>query len=165
MFSKKATKIEKISPSIWHLLSKCQINSEDLINFCGLLKNMTLISAIHSTIFLWRAVKNGEFPRFKPRKIQFQINLYCEWFWFYHELFPAGFVIYAISFLWHPLVHQENHTFTMGPQFKLDRDSIPVFFQYIFCKWQANLFRQHKIFLPKWTLMKIFLTIPKKNFY
>ena len=37
-FSKEATKITKSSLSIWHLLSKRQIESEDLIIFRGLFR-------------------------------------------------------------------------------------------------------------------------------
>ena len=32
----------KSSPSIWHLLSKCQINGEDFLIFCGLLRKHEL---------------------------------------------------------------------------------------------------------------------------
>ena len=42
MFSKKATKLTKSSPTIWRLLSKCQIDSEDFVNFCGLLRKHEL---------------------------------------------------------------------------------------------------------------------------
>ena len=42
IFSKKATKIEKIFSVFLTLCSKCQINSEDFINFCGLLKKHEL---------------------------------------------------------------------------------------------------------------------------
>ena len=38
MFSKKATKIDKIFPVDLTLCSKCQTNSEDFVNFCDLLK-------------------------------------------------------------------------------------------------------------------------------
>ena len=37
MFSKKATKIDKIFIVDLTLCSKCQIDGEDFINFCGLL--------------------------------------------------------------------------------------------------------------------------------
>ena len=37
MFSKKATKINEIFTVDLTLCSKCQIDSEDFINFCGLL--------------------------------------------------------------------------------------------------------------------------------
>ena len=37
MFSKKATKIDKIFPVDLTLCSKCQMDSEDFVNFCGLL--------------------------------------------------------------------------------------------------------------------------------
>ena len=38
MFSKKATKIEEIFTVYWTLCSKCQIEGEDFVNFCGLIK-------------------------------------------------------------------------------------------------------------------------------
>ena len=39
----------KSSPSIWHCVSsKCQINGEDFINFCGLLRRYELYSAYFS---------------------------------------------------------------------------------------------------------------------
>ena len=41
MIFKKATKMMKSSPSIW-LCSKCQIDGEDFINFCGLLRKHKL---------------------------------------------------------------------------------------------------------------------------
>ena len=37
MFSKKATKFDKIFTSNLTLCSKCQIDGEDFVNFCGLL--------------------------------------------------------------------------------------------------------------------------------
>ena len=40
MFSKKATKIDKSSPSIWHLFSKGQNNGEDFVNFVAFLENI-----------------------------------------------------------------------------------------------------------------------------
>ena len=42
MFSKKATKIDEIFTVDLMLCSKCQIGSEDLINFCGLLRKHEL---------------------------------------------------------------------------------------------------------------------------
>ena len=38
MFSKKATKIDQIFTVDLTLCSKCQIDGEDLVNFCGLLR-------------------------------------------------------------------------------------------------------------------------------
>ena len=38
MFSKKATKSNKIFTAILHLLIKCQIYDKDFVNFCGLLR-------------------------------------------------------------------------------------------------------------------------------
>jgi hypothetical protein len=40
IFSKKATKNTKSSPSIWHLLSKRQIYGDDFIIFVAFLENM-----------------------------------------------------------------------------------------------------------------------------
>ena len=37
MFSKKATKFDKIFTIYLTLYSKCQIDGEDFVNFCGLL--------------------------------------------------------------------------------------------------------------------------------
>ena len=42
VFSKKATKIDKILTSIWHLLHKCQIDGEEIVIFCGLLRKHEL---------------------------------------------------------------------------------------------------------------------------
>ena len=42
MFSKKATKIDKIFNADLILCSKCQIDSEDFVNFCGLLRKHEL---------------------------------------------------------------------------------------------------------------------------
>ena len=40
MFSKKATKVEKIFILDLTLCSKCQIDGEDFVNFCGLLRKL-----------------------------------------------------------------------------------------------------------------------------
>jgi hypothetical protein len=42
MFSKKATKNEEIFTVYLTLCSKCQIDGEDFINFCGLLRKHEL---------------------------------------------------------------------------------------------------------------------------
>ena len=42
MFSKKATKIDEIITVYLTLCSKCQIDGEDFINFCGLLRKHEL---------------------------------------------------------------------------------------------------------------------------
>ena len=42
MFSKKATKIDKIFTVDLTVCSKCQIDGEDFANFCGLLKKHEL---------------------------------------------------------------------------------------------------------------------------
>ena len=41
----------KSSPSIWCLLSKCQIDGEDFVNFCGLLRKHELYHV--STKWIW----------------------------------------------------------------------------------------------------------------
>ena len=45
MFSKKATKIDEIFTNDLTLCSKCQINGEDFVNFCGLLRKHELYSS------------------------------------------------------------------------------------------------------------------------
>ena len=42
IFSKKATKIEKIFTVFLTLCSKCQIDGEDFVNFCGLFRKHKL---------------------------------------------------------------------------------------------------------------------------
>ena len=42
MFSKKATKFEKMLTINLTLYSKCQIDSEDFVDFCGLLRKHEL---------------------------------------------------------------------------------------------------------------------------
>ena len=42
MFSKTATKIDEIFTADLTLFSKCQIDGEDFINFCGLLRKHEL---------------------------------------------------------------------------------------------------------------------------
>ena len=42
MFSRKATKIDKIFTVDLTLCSKCQIDVEDFVNFCGLLRKHEL---------------------------------------------------------------------------------------------------------------------------
>ena len=52
MYAKKATKIGKIFTSDLTLCSKCQIDGEDFINFCGLLRKHELykIKVVRATI-------------------------------------------------------------------------------------------------------------------
>ena len=45
MFSKKATKIDEIFTADLTLCSKCQIDGEDFVNFCGLLRKHGLYPA------------------------------------------------------------------------------------------------------------------------
>ena len=42
MFSKKATKFDKIFTVDLMLCSKCQVEGEDFVNFCGLLRKHEL---------------------------------------------------------------------------------------------------------------------------
>ena len=42
VFSKKATKIEEIFTVDWTLTTWCQIDSEEFVNFCGLLRKHEL---------------------------------------------------------------------------------------------------------------------------
>ena len=49
MFSKKATKIDEIFTVDLTLCSKCQIDSEDLVNFCGLLRKHELYLVVVNT--------------------------------------------------------------------------------------------------------------------
>ena len=42
MFSKQATKIDKLFTVDLTLCSKCQIDGEDFVNFCGLLRKYKL---------------------------------------------------------------------------------------------------------------------------
>ena len=51
MFSKKATKIDEIFTVDLTLCSKCQIDSEDLVNFCGLLRKHELYDCRSSIFF------------------------------------------------------------------------------------------------------------------
>ena len=50
MFSKKATKIEEIFTVDLTLCSKRQINGEDFVNFCGLLRNKALDILLSSAL-------------------------------------------------------------------------------------------------------------------
>ena len=45
MFSKKATKIDKIFTVDLTLCSKCQMDGEDFTNFCGFLRKHELYTA------------------------------------------------------------------------------------------------------------------------
>ena len=48
MFSKKATKIDDIFTVDSKLCSKCQINGEDFVNFCGLLRKHELYKNLNA---------------------------------------------------------------------------------------------------------------------
>ena len=47
IFSKKATKVDKIFTVDLTLCSKCQIDSEDFVKFCGLLRKHKLYMFQH----------------------------------------------------------------------------------------------------------------------
>ena len=57
MFSKKATKIDEIFPVDLTLCSKCQIDSEDFVDFCGLLRKHELYHQIMSITVVIRYTK------------------------------------------------------------------------------------------------------------
>ena len=46
MFSKKATKIDEIFTVDLTLFTMCRIDSEDFVNFCGLLRKLELYLAV-----------------------------------------------------------------------------------------------------------------------
>ena len=48
MFSKKATKIDEIFTMDLTLCSKCQIDAEDFVNFCGLLRKPELYEELQT---------------------------------------------------------------------------------------------------------------------
>ena len=50
MFSKKVTKIEEIFTIYLTLCSKCQIDGEDFVNFCGLLRKHELYASLDQSI-------------------------------------------------------------------------------------------------------------------
>ena len=52
MFSKKATKIDKIFIVDLKVTKYCQIDGEDFVNFCGLLRNRELYSKRHQSFEL-----------------------------------------------------------------------------------------------------------------
>ena len=54
MFSKKATKIDKIFPIDLTATTYCQIDDEDLFNFCGLLRKRELYMNVSLNISLWK---------------------------------------------------------------------------------------------------------------
>ena len=51
VFSKKAAKIDEIFTVDLTLCSKCQIDGEDFVNFCGLLRKHELYVNLISTLF------------------------------------------------------------------------------------------------------------------
>ena len=51
MLSKKATKIDEIFTVDLTLCSKCQIDGEDFINFCGLLGKHELYTSVFGIFF------------------------------------------------------------------------------------------------------------------
>ena len=61
MFSKKVTKIDEIFTVDLTLCSKCQIDGEDFVNFCGLVRHGRLYRDVH-------LLENTNFKRIKPFK-------------------------------------------------------------------------------------------------
>ena len=61
MFSKKATKIDKIFTADLTLCSTCQIDGEDFINFCGLLRKHELYvpSMVMDVVRLGQSIFDG----------------------------------------------------------------------------------------------------------
>ena len=53
MLSKKATKIYEIYNVDKTLYSKCQIDGEDFVNCCGLLRNHTLLKDIQDNVLIF----------------------------------------------------------------------------------------------------------------
>ena len=53
VFSKKATKIAEIFTIDLTLCSKCQIDSEDFVDFCGLLRKHELYNVFDTPAFLF----------------------------------------------------------------------------------------------------------------
>ena len=58
MFSKKATKIDEVFIVDLTLCSKCQIDGEDFVNFCGLLRKHELYLDLALNQIIQQAVKN-----------------------------------------------------------------------------------------------------------
>ena len=55
MFSKKATKIDEIFTVNLTLCSKCQIDGEDFVIFCGLLTKHELYGSIVAETLYWKS--------------------------------------------------------------------------------------------------------------
>ena len=71
MFSKKAAKIEEIFTVDLTVCSKCQIDSEDFIKFCGLLRKHELyyITSIHFSLLILKigfSNQHTESKKFQP---------------------------------------------------------------------------------------------------
>jgi hypothetical protein len=89
IFSKKATKVEKIFTVFLTLCSKCQIDGEDFVNFCGLLRKHELYTwmIIQLSIFwvsLCAAVMSSSlFNRQKRQKVsrKFPLQVMSSIFW------------------------------------------------------------------------------------
>ena len=63
MFSKMATKIDEIFTVDLTLCSKCQINGEDFVNFCGLIRKHELYVVEISTICRFLPYLSKGIPR------------------------------------------------------------------------------------------------------
>ena len=62
IFSKKATKMDKIFTIDLTLYSKCQIDGEDFIHFCGLLRKHKLYQYVSISVLFILGVKQGRYP-------------------------------------------------------------------------------------------------------
>ena len=69
MFSKKATKIDKIVTVDLPVTPKCQIDSEDFVNFFGLLRNMNF--NLSPCLYILKARDSNSFQIFKFGLFQF----------------------------------------------------------------------------------------------
>ena len=61
MFSEKATKIEEIFSVDWTVCSKCQMDGEDFVNFCGLLRKHKLYYKKHTLYINIQPTQMGGF--------------------------------------------------------------------------------------------------------
>ena len=57
-FLRRPQKLTKSSLSIWHLLCKHQIDGEDFVNFCGLLRNTNFIGTCFTSLACFFVRKN-----------------------------------------------------------------------------------------------------------
>ena len=74
MFSKNATKIDKIFTINLTLCSKCQIHGEDFVNFCGLLRKHELYRGSFCSLFL--AFGKIQISKFVLAKLVWEVLAY-----------------------------------------------------------------------------------------